>query len=587
MQNADIARILSQVAEMLEVQGENFFRVRAYRNAARAILDYPAPLVELDLKTIHAIPGVGADLAGKIISLIATGDFPLYRELLQQVPSGLLELLTLPGCGPKRVKLLADRLGVRDRASLRRAIEAGQLRRVRGFGIKIEQQILQALSRQNGEGPKRMLFRDATVIAEALLAHLRNSDAVIEVEIAGSFRRRRETIGDLDVLVASTAPERVAKHLLAFREIGRTVGSGETKTSVVLANGLQVDVRVVPPQSWGAALVYFTGSQAHCIHLRRIAQAKGLLLNEYGLFREGNAIAGADEDGIYRALGLPFIPPELREERGEIKAAAEGHLPKLITRADLRGDLHSHSTWTDGRCSIKEMALAARQNGLEYFALTDHSRRLAMVNGLDPERVRQQRREVEEVRATVKGITILHGIEVDILDDGSLDLPDETLAELDWVVASVHSKLNEPAAEMTRRIVGAMRNPHVDVIGHPCGRLINQREASKFDFGEVLRVAREVGCALEVNSQPDRLDLSDTACLAARQAGVKLVISSDSHHLSGFGLLDFGVSQARRGWVEAGDVLNTRPLANLRPHHGRKSDTHPADIRHQSRSGTP
>jgi len=562
MQNEEIARVLEQVADMLEVRGENFFRVRAYRNAARAVRDHPVSVAQLGRKALQEIPGVGADLAEKIVSLIATGDFPLYRELVAQVPAGLLELLTLPGLGPKRVKLLAERLGICDRASLRMAIESGQLRTVRGFGAKIEQRVLEALARR--QGPARMLYREAAVLAHALIAHLRESDAVIEAEIAGSFRRKRDTVGDLDVLVASTDPERVAKRFLTFGEIARTLGSGETKSSVMLKSGLQVDMRVVPPSSWGAALVYFTGSKAHCVHLRRIAQARELMLNEYGLFREGRAIAGEDEEGVYRALSLTYIPPELREDRGEIEAAADGRLPRLIERRDLRGDLHSHSTWTDGRSSIEEMAWAAKRAGLEYFALTDHSQRLAMVNGLNPERLREQRREIEKARAAVSGIQILHGIEVDILDDGSLDLPDNALGELDWVVASVHSKLSQPEPEMTNRLTKAIRNPHVDVIGHPGGRLINEREAINFDLAEVIRVAREEGCALEVNSQPDRLDLTDTACMTARLAGVKLVVSSDSHHTSGFGLLEFGINQARRGWVQAADVVNTQPLEDLR-----------------------
>lgn len=566
MQNAEVARVLDEVAEMLEVQGENFFRVRAYRNAARAIRDHPVPLDGLDEKALREIPGVGADLAGKITTLIARGDFPLHRELVQRVPAGLLELLNLPGLGPKRVKLLAERLGVRDRAGLRRAAEAGQLRELRGFGPKLEERILQALSRREAQAPARMLYRDAAAIAEALLEHLRKSSAVVKAEIAGSLRRKRETVGDLDALVASADPERVTSHFLAFDGIARTLGSGETKSTVVLKGGLQVDLRVVPVASWGAALMYFTGSKAHNVHLRRIAQTRGLLLNEYGLLRDGKAVAGKDETGVYRALGLPLIAPELREDRGEIEAAAAGRLPKLIERDDLRGDLHTHSTWTDGRSSIEEMARAAKRAGLEYFALTDHSRRLTMVHGLGPERLREQRREIEQARAAVPGITILHGIEVDILEDGSLDLPDDALAELDWVVASVHFKLNQPAREMTRRLLKAIRNPHVGVIGHPSGRLLNQREPSNFDMAEVMRAAREEGCALEVNSQPDRLDLTDSACLAARQAGVKLVISSDSHHTSGFELLEFGVNQARRGWVEAAEVLNTQSLAALRRH---------------------
>jgi DNA polymerase (family X) len=332
----------------------------------------------------------------------------------------------------------------------------------------------------------------------------------------------------------------------------------------VLSGGLQVDLRVVTRESYGAAMVYFTGSQAHCIHLRRVAQRKDMLLNEYGLFGGDQRIAGATEEEVYAALGLPWIPPELREDRGEIEAAAEGRLPKLLTLEDLRGDLHSHSTYTDGRASIEQMATRARDAGLDYLAVTDHSRRIAMSHGLDPARLRDQWREIETVGKHLHGFKLLRGIEVDILDDGSLDLPDDVLGELDWVVASVHYKLNQSVAEMTQRMIKAIRNPHVDVIGHPSGRLLTGREPSAFDLAEVLRVAREEGCALEVNSQPERLDLTDNACLSAKHAGVKVVVSSDAHHPRDFAMLRYGVNQARRGWIEPGDVLNTRPLAQLR-----------------------
>ena len=355
------------------------------------------------------------------------------------------------------------------------------------------------------------------------------------------------------------------KHFTAFPGITEVIGSGETKTTVVLKGGLQVDLRVVPPKSFGAALAYSTGSKSHNVHLRRIAQTRGLLLNEYGLFRGDTVVAGKTEDEVYRALGLAWVPPELREDRGEIEAAASGKLPRLIERKDLRGDLHSHSLYTDGRASIEEMARQARESGLEYLAITDHSRRITMAHGLDPKRLHEQRREIDGIRKKLSGITLLQGIEVDILDDGQLDLPPDALAELDWVVASVHYKLEQDPAEMTRRLIKAIRNPNVDVIGHPSGRLLGHREPSKFDLREILRVAREEGCALEIDSQPDRLDLTDTACLAAKRAGVKVVISSDAHSTRDFGLLDYGVNQARRGWIEKDDVLNTRPLRNLRP----------------------
>ena len=564
MQNHEIARILDEVADMLEVSEDNFFRVRAYRNAARMVHDHPHPLAQMDDQQLRELPGIGADLAAKLASLINTGDFELHRELIQKISPGLIELLRLPNLGPKRVRLLSERLRIRDVNDLKNAIEAGALRTVRGFGPKMEKQLAAALADHRQAQTPRLMFSEAAQSAHALLDYLRQSPVVEQVEVAGSFRRRKDTVGDLDLLAISTAPEAVMDRLVHFAGIRQVLGQGDTKSSVVLSGGLQVDLRVVPRESYGAAMVYFTGSKAHCVHLRRVAQSAGMLLNEYGLFRGDERIAGATEEEVYRALGLPCITPELREDRGEIEAAAQGRLPALLTRADLRGDLHSHSTYTDGRATIEQMATRAREAGLEYLAVTDHSRRVAMAHGLDPVRLRDQWREIEAVGKQLKGITLLRGIEVDILDDGSLDLPDDVLAELDWVVASVHYKLNQSSEEMTRRMITAISNPHVDVIGHPSGRLLTGREPSTFDLDQVLHAAREEGCALEVNGQAERLDLTDIACLAAKHAGVKVVVSSDAHHPRDFAMLEYGVNQARRGWIEPADVLNTRPLENLR-----------------------
>jgi DNA polymerase (family 10) len=563
MQNHEIAKILDEVADMLEVSEDSFFRVRAYRNAARTVRDHPVPLAHMDVKQLKELPGIGADLAGKLHSLIQTGDFEVHRELTRKISPGLIELLRLPGLGPKRVRLLSDRLRIRDIGDLKKAIEAGALGTVRGFGPKMEQQLTQALTGEKPVAEARLMFAQAAQSADALLKFMRESPAVEHVEVAGSFRRCKETVGDLDVLALSTAPMAVMDHLVRFAGLKRVLGKGETKSSVLLGGDLQVDLRVVQRESYGAAMVYFTGSQAHCIHLRRVAQSAGMLLNEYGLFRGSERVAGATEEEVYRALGLPFIAPELREDRGEIEAASAGHLPNLLKREDLRGDLHSHSTYTDGRASIEQMATRARAAGLEYLAVTDHSQRLAMARGLDPARLREQWREIEQVGKGLHGITLLRGIEVDILEDGSLDLPDEVLAELDWVVASVHYKLGQSSQEMTQRMITAIRNPQIDVIGHPSGRLLTAREPSAFDLDAVLHVAREEGCALEVNSQAERLDLTDSACLKAKHAGVKLVVSSDAHHPRDFAMLQYGINQARRGWIEPADVLNTRPLEKL------------------------
>jgi DNA polymerase (family 10) len=564
MQNHEIAKVLDEIADMLEVSEDNFFRVRAYRNAARTVRDHPEPLAAMALEQLRHLPGIGADLANKLNELITSGDLELHRELSSRISPGLVALLRLPALGPKRVRMLSEQLQIRNVADLKRAIDSGSLRSVRGFGAKMEKQLAAALEEPAALTPTRLMYALAAQSAQALVEYLRALPAVAEITVAGSFRRRRDTVGDLDLLALSDQPSAVMDRFAHFPGIKQILGQGETKTSLVLSSGLQVDLRVVPAASYGAALIYFTGSQAHCVHLRRLAQSKGLLLNEYGLFRDHTRVAGADEAEVYLALGLPWIAPELREDRGEIESAQGGTLPHLIARGDLRGDLHSHSTYTDGRASIEEMARQARELGLEYLAVTDHSRRLAMAHGLDPARLREQAREIDRVQRRLHGIRLLRGIEVDIMEDGSLDLPDEALDEVEWVVASVHYKLNQPAAEMTARLIGAIRNPHVDVIGHPSGRLLSGREPSSFDLAQVLHVAREEGCALEVNSQAERLDLTDSACMAAKQAGVKLVISSDSHHPRDFSMLELGVNQARRGWLEPGDVLNTRPLERLR-----------------------
>jgi len=564
MDNDDVAKVLGETADMLELAGENFFRVRAYRNAAQSIRDQTVQVADLTPEQIDEIPGIGADLAKKVRTVVETGDLPLHHELAAKFPPRLLELRDVSGLGPKRLKLLIDRLNIRSRDDLENAVKSGRLRKLSGFGPKLEQRIGESLQRHGAGQGGRMLYADAARIAAQLSAHMRNCGAIRKLEIAGSFRRRRETVGDLDVLASADDSAAVMKHFIGFPDVTQVTGSGETKASVVLKGGMQVDLRVVPPKSFGAALVYFTGSKSHNVHLRRIAQARGLLLNEYGLFREGSAVAGRTEQEIYRALGISWITPELREDRGEIEASAAGKLPRLIERGNLRGDLHTHSLYTDGHASIEAMVRQARDNGLEYIAITDHSRRLAMAHGLDPERLREQRKEIDRIQKKLTGITVLQGIEVDILEDGTLDLPDDALGALDWVVASVHYKLEQSSAQMTRRLCKAIRNRKVDVIGHPSGRLLGHREPSNFDLSEILRVAREEGCTLEVNSQPVRLDLNDTACLAAKRAGVKVVISSDAHSTRDLQLLEYGINQARRGWIEKDDVLNTRPRKDLR-----------------------
>jgi len=561
VQNAEISAMFDQTAELLEIQGENQFRVRAYRRAARTIEGLPQSVramlaAEADLSEL---PGIGKDLAGKIADIVKTGRFEMLESLKRKLPGDLGEMAALPGLGPKRIKLLYKKLKVHTLDDLRRAIEAGRLHKVRGFGPVIEKKLAAALKRP--VAAKRFKLATAEAEAEALVTFLRDGGRVV---VAGSYRRRRDTIGDLDVLVTAKHATAVGDKLVIYENVAEVLAHGSTRTTVVLRSGIQVDVRVVPEQSYGAALLYFTGSKAHNIALRGIANRHKWKLNEYGLFSGSRRIAGANEEEIYKKLGLAYIPPEMREDRGEIALAQDGELPELVTVDDIRGDLHVHSDWTDGTASVEEMARAAQARGYEYMALTDHSRRVAMAHGLDPANVARQIREIAKLNGKLKGFTILKGIEVDILKDGHLDLPDTTLAKLDVVVASVHSFFDLPREAQTERVVRAMQNPHVSIIGHPTGRLIGEREAYDIDIDRLTSAAREINCCLEINAEPDRLDLNDVHAHMAKSKGVKIAISTDAHSVNAFQYMRFGIDQARRAWLTADDVINTRSLAALR-----------------------
>jgi DNA polymerase (family X) len=561
VQNAEVAAMFDQAAELLEIEGENQFRVRAYRRAARVIEGLPQSVKSLLSagRDLSELPGIGKDLAGKIAEIVQTGHFALLDSLKRKLPGQLGEIAALPGLGPKRVKLIHDKLKVSTLDDLRRVVKTGRLHGLRGFGPIIEKKLSAALEKPTTE--KRFKLSAAEAEAEALVAFLRNGGRVI---VAGSYRRRRDTVGDLDVLVTAANGAAVGDKLVSYENVAEVLAHGPTRTTVVLRSGLQVDVRAVPEESYGAALAYFTGSQAHNIALRAIAAHRGWKLNEYGLFSGRRRIAGLTEEEIYKKLGLAFIPPELREDRGEIALAAANNLPRLVTRADIRGDLHVHSDWTDGTASIEAMAKAAQAQGYEYIALTDHSRRVAMTHGLDPARLARQGREIDRVNARLHGLTILKGIEVDILKDGRLDLPDASLAKLDVVVASVHSYFDLPREAQTERVIRAMQNRHVSIVGHPTGRLIGEREPYDIDMERVIAAAHALSCRLEINAQPDRLDLNDIHIHAAKQAGVKLAISTDAHAVDAFACIRFGIDQARRGWLTADDVINTRSLADLR-----------------------
>jgi len=564
--NADIAADFDELADLLEIEGANPFRIRAYRNAARTMRDLPQDVAAMLAKgeDLTELPGIGKDLAAKIREIVETGTAAMLEEHRKTVPVTLVELLKIPGIGPKRVKALYHDLGIRTLDQLQKAAEEGRVRTLQGFGEKTEQYLLHHLQARTGE-ERRVKLAIATQYAESLIAYLKESPGVERVVAAGSYRRAKETIGDLDILVTAASGSAVMDRFVSYPEVEEVLAQGATKASLRLACKLQVDVRVVPGKSYGAALQYFTGSKAHNVALRQMAQRRGLKINEYGVFKGDRAVAGATEESVYAAVGLPWIPPELRENRGEFDAALAGRLPALVEVADLKGDLHAHTKATDGQNSLKEMAAAARDRGLEYLAITEHSRRLAMAKGLDSKRLREQLEEIDRLNDTAIGITLLKGIEVDILEDGSLDLPDDDLSRLDLVIGAVHSHFRLSRQQQTERILRAMDHPYFTILAHPSGRLIDERAPYDVDMPRVIRHARERGCFLEVNAHPIRLDLVDTDCQLAKEAGVMVSINSDAHSTLDFGNLRYGVGQARRGWIEAREVLNARPLHELRP----------------------
>ena len=561
VQNAEIATMFDQAADLLEIKGDNPFRVRAYRRAARTIEGLPQSVGSMLAKEadLSELPGIGKDLAGKITGIVESGHFDLLDQLKKKLPGDLGAMAGLPGLGPKRIKLLYDKAKVRTLDDLRRAIKVGKLHGLHGFGPVIEKKLAAALEKPLAE--KRFKLAVAEAEAESLVAFLRDKGQVV---VAGSYRRRRDTVGDLDILVTSKQGPAVGDKLVGYDNVADVLAHGPTRTTVLLRSGIQVDLRAVPEESYGAALLYFTGSKAHNIALRGIANARKWKLNEYGLFSGKRRIAGASEEEVYRKLGLAYIPPEMREDRGEIALALNGELPRLISAGDMRGDLHVHSDWTDGTASIANMAAAAQACGYAYMALTDHSRRQTMSHGLDPVKVARQLREIDKINGAFKGFTILKGIEVDILKDGELDLPDATLAQLDVVIASVHSFFDLPREAQTQRMILAMRNPHVSIVGHPSGRLIGEREPYDIDMDAITSTARDLDCYLEINAEPDRLDLNDIHAHMAKSKGVKIAISTDAHSVNAFQYMRFGVDQARRAWLTADDVINTRQFGDLR-----------------------
>jgi DNA polymerase (family X) len=568
MQNPDIARLFDEVADLLEIQDANPFRVRAYRNAARTIRDFPEPIADLvraGTKDLTDIPGIGDDLAEKITDIVTTGELPLRKQLASKLPAGLLDLLRIPGLGPKRVKLLYKKLKVKSAADLAKALEAGRIQKLKGFGPKMDEKIRAGLG-QVHVGERRLLLNEAETQATAVVTYLEAGGAIRQIEVAGSYRRRRETIGDLDIVVTSEGESsaKVMDRFVAYGDVAEVISKGETRATVKLRGGLQVDLRAVEPDAYGAALLYFTGSKAHNIELRKIAQEKSYKLNEYGLFKGTRRAAGKTEQEIYAKLGLDWIPPELREARGEVALAREHRLPKLVELDDIRGDLQMHTSATDGKGTIEDMAHAARALGYQYIAITDHSKRVTMALGLDTKRLREQWKAIDAWNATSRGFTVLKSIELDILETGKLDLPDDVLAQADYVVATIHYGITQSEKELTRRLVGAAEHPWVDAIGHPTGRLVGKREPYPFDFEALCRACTATGCLLELNGHPERMDLPDTLAAAGKQRGVRFVLSTDSHQPGNLPFMKYAVYLARRAGLEAGDILNTRPLAEFR-----------------------
>lgn len=570
--NSDVAAVFNEVADLLEIEGANPYRVRAYRDAARTISTMSQNVTEMveNDEDLTELPGIGEDLAGKIKEIVRTGDLEQLEKIEQRTPPALARLLNVAGLGPKRVQKIYEELGVTSVEELREAAEKERIRHLEGLGPKTEQKVLQDLEAWSEEEEERTRRDVAEERVEPLLAFLRNIKGVEQVEAAGSYRRKKETVGDLDVLAISDAGEQVICQFVEYEDVDEIVSQGETRSTVVFRSGLHVDLRVVEEGSYGAALLYFTGSKQHNITLRNMALERDLKINEYGVWdtseggEEAKQIAGETEEEIYGLFDLQWIPPELRENRGEVEAAKQGDLPSLVDLDDLRGDLQTHTSASDGRGTLAEMAETAQALGHEYLAVTDHSEYIGVTQGLDADALAQQIGEIERLDEELEGFRLLKGVEVDILEDGSLALPDDVLARLDTVVFAVHSHFDLSAEAQTERIMRAMDNPNVHILAHPTARQIGKRRGYDVDLGRLMDAALERGCFMEVNAQPDRLDLDELHCKMAKDRGLKLAVSTDSHGTEELKFLRYGVYQARRGWLEPDDVLNTRPWKGLK-----------------------
>ncbi len=574
MSNADVARVLVDLADLLEIQGANPFRVRAHRNGARTVETLTEPialLVEDPERSPEELSGIGKDLAEKITSIVETGQLDQLDELREQVPAGVVAMLRIPGLGPKKVGVLFQDLGLESLDALEAAASEGVIAELKGFGTKTEQSILEGIPIAR-QGSTRTWLATARVAVDRIVEDLSELESVTQVSLAGSSRRLKETVGDLDVLATvakGVASAEVMEALAGHELVEEVLAQGETKQRVRLlereAGGLEMDLRVVPEESHGAAMQYFTGSKEHNIVVRRRAQERGLKVNEYGVFDEADkAVAGRTEEDVYEAVGLPWIPPELREDRSEFELAESGKLPELVTLADIRGDLHMHTTATDGTATIEEMIAAAKARKRKYIAITDHSKRVTMAGGLDAKRLRDHWKQIDKIRSSVSGIEVLCGIECDILEDATLDLPDDVLAEADWVIAVLHYGLKQPREQIDARLLTAVQNPHVDVIGHPCGRLIGKRPGAELTYPDLFKAAADHGVMMEINAHPSRLDLDDLHAAAARDHGIPIVISTDAHSTGGMDVMQWGVCQARRAGLEKKDVANARPWSRFK-----------------------
>lgn len=565
--NSEIAKIFGRVADLMEIKGDNPFRIRAYREASRVIGDMSEQAAQMVMegRDLTRLKGIGKDLADKIREIVETGHLSFLDALEKEVPSTLLDLLRIPDLGPKRIAVMYRELGVETIEDLKKALEAGKISSLQGFGEKTEQKIFTSISIPKKESGRRFLLADVRPSATAFKQYLENREGVKVVSLAGSFRRGKETVGDIDILVTCRKgyEPTIMDAFAGFDEVSHVYTKGDTKSSVLLRNGLQVDLRIVPGASYGAALHYFTGSKSHNIAIRKLATIKKYKINEYGLFRESKKIGGRTEKEMYEMLGLQYIEPELRENLGEIEAARENRLPSLIERGDICGDLHLHTNRTDGRNTLGEMVRAAKALGYRYIAVTEHSRKVAIANGLNEKELRGYMEQIDAINDEIDGMAVLKGIEVDILPGGELDLPDSVLKELDIVIGSIHYQQRYPVKQQTNRVLRAMDNPYLQILGHPTGRLLNRRNAMDIDLETVIEAAGKKGVALELNAQPDRLDLPHPYCKLAADMGVAIVVSSDAHSTGDFSCMENGITEARRGWLQKEDVVNTRPLPEM------------------------